>query len=201
MEAAMDTEDRSTRFLRRIDAYLPRLPDNRARRRFLDRQIAGWEHLYARFLVSAGASEPSICPADPPQAADFLLTITGLARRRGAIPAEDRCQMTDHRSAESIRPPSPLIRSPSSGVRPPASDIRPAMLSLLVAADQRCPAIIGQAHLLYYCGLDGSCMGAEAKLRQLKRDTQDLLDAIAGAEAAVKARYKTADHGRRTTDD
>jgi hypothetical protein len=25
-----------------------------------------------------------------------------------------------------------------------------AILSLLVAADQRCPAIIGQAHLLYY---------------------------------------------------
>jgi hypothetical protein len=194
MEAAMDTEDRSTRFLRRIDAYLPRLPDNRARRRFLERQIAGWEHLYARFLVSAGASEPSICPADPPQAADFLLTITGLARRRGAIPAEDRCQMTDHRSVKSLR-------TPSSVICPPSSDIRPAMLSLLVAADQRCPAIIGQAHLLYYCGLDGSCMGAEEKLRQLKRETQDLLDAIAGAEAAVKARYKTADHGRRTTDD
>ena len=29
-----------------------------------------------------------------------------------------------------------------------------AILSLLVAADQRCPAIIGQAHLLYYARFD-----------------------------------------------
>ena len=62
-----------------------------------------------------------------------------------------------------------------------------AMLSLLVAADQRCPAIIGQAHLLYHSGRDGVRTRAEEALTQLRRDAQDLLDAIAGAEAAVKA--------------
>ena len=62
-----------------------------------------------------------------------------------------------------------------------------AMLSLLVAADQRCPAIIGQAHLLYHSGRDGARARAEEALTQLRRDAQDLLDAIVGAEAAVKA--------------
>jgi hypothetical protein len=76
--------DRSARFLRRIDAYLPSLPDARARRLFLDRQIAGWEHRYARFISTEGAFEPVLDPANPPQAADFLITIVGLARRRGA---------------------------------------------------------------------------------------------------------------------
>ena len=62
-----------------------------------------------------------------------------------------------------------------------------AVLSLLVAADQRCPAIIGQAHLLYHS--DGHTMRArtEQALSQLRRDAQDLLDAIAGVEVAVRA--------------
>ena len=39
--------------------------------------------------------------------------------------------------------------SDESADKPVARAIR----SLLVAADQRCPAIIGQAHLLYYARL------------------------------------------------
>jgi hypothetical protein len=64
---------RASRFLGRIDAYLPVLPDDEARRIFLDRQIEGWERRYSRFLATDGASEPAADPADPPQAVDFLL--------------------------------------------------------------------------------------------------------------------------------
>jgi hypothetical protein len=41
--------------------------------------------------------------------------------------------------------------------------------------------------LLYHSGRDGVRARAEEALTQLRRDAQDLLDAIAGAEAAVKA--------------
>lgn len=158
--------DRSARFLRRIDAYLPSLPDARARRLFLDRQIAGWEQRYARFISTEGGFEPVLDPANPPQAADFLITIAGLARRRGAS-----------RSIIGDAMISDLDRRRLDG----------AVLSLLVAADQRCPAIIGQAHLLYHS--DGHTMRArtEQALSQLRRDAQDLLDAIAGVEVAVRA--------------
>jgi hypothetical protein len=77
--------DRAGRFIARVDAHLPTLCDDAARRAFLDRQLEGWEHRYARFLATEGASEPPTGPADPPQAADFLLTITALAARRVAL--------------------------------------------------------------------------------------------------------------------
>jgi hypothetical protein len=77
--------DRSTRFIARLDGYLRRLADDAARRVFLDRQLEGWEHRYARFIATEGSSEPTVDPADPPQAADFLLTITALAARRDAL--------------------------------------------------------------------------------------------------------------------
>ena len=65
--------------------------------------------------------------------------------------------------------------------------IERAIRSLLVAADQRCPAIIGQAHLLYHAGADSTRCNAEQALTQLKRDAQDLLTAIANAEAEMSA--------------
>jgi aminoglycoside phosphotransferase (APT) family kinase protein len=77
--------DRAGRFIARLDAHLPTLCDDPARRAFLDRQLAGWEHRYARFLATEGASEPAADPTDPPQAADFLLTIAALAARRIAL--------------------------------------------------------------------------------------------------------------------
>jgi aminoglycoside phosphotransferase (APT) family kinase protein len=77
--------DRAGRFFARLDGFLPTIPDLATRRAFLDRQIDGWEHRYARFLQSEGASEPEAEPTDPPQAADFLLTIIGLAARRSAL--------------------------------------------------------------------------------------------------------------------
>ena len=77
--------DRTARFIARLDGYLLALDDDAARYAFLDRQLEGWEHRYARFVATEGASEPIANPADPPQAADFLLTITALASRRDAL--------------------------------------------------------------------------------------------------------------------
>src|SRR5262245_61518992 len=82
--------ERASRFLARLDSHLPIIPDRAARHAFLARQLEGWEHRYARFIATEGASEHVIDPADPPQAADFLLTIVGLAARRSALAQDGR---------------------------------------------------------------------------------------------------------------
>jgi aminoglycoside phosphotransferase (APT) family kinase protein len=74
LPAAAARSDRASRFLARLDTHLPIISDRPARCAFLDRQLEGWERRYARFLATEGASEPAADPADPPQAADFLLT-------------------------------------------------------------------------------------------------------------------------------
>jgi hypothetical protein len=84
-EIAGHGADRVTGFIARVDAHLPTLKDDTARRDFLDRQFDGWERRYARFLVTESECEPVRVANDPPQSADFLLTITGLAARRGAL--------------------------------------------------------------------------------------------------------------------
>jgi hypothetical protein len=84
-EIPCPTTGRATRFIARIDAHLPTLKDDTARRDFLDRQLDGWERRYARFLATEGECVPVRVANDPPQAADFLLTITGLAARRSAL--------------------------------------------------------------------------------------------------------------------
>jgi hypothetical protein len=76
---------RAARFLARLDRHLAVLADEPARCDFLERQLDGWEHRYARFVATEGASEPISNPPDPPQASDFLLTIAGLAARRSAL--------------------------------------------------------------------------------------------------------------------
>jgi hypothetical protein len=60
-----------------------------------------------------------------------------------------------------------------------------SILSLLVAADQCCPAIIGQAHLLYHAGLGINPEEAVKTFTQLKKDADDLFKAIADVEAAL----------------
>jgi hypothetical protein len=80
-------QSRAARFLARLDRHLSILADAPARRCFLERQLAGWEHRYARFAATEGASEPVCDSADPPQASDFLVTIAGLAARRSALAA------------------------------------------------------------------------------------------------------------------
>jgi hypothetical protein len=64
-----------------------------------------------------------------------------------------------------------------------------AIRSLLVAADQRCPAIIGRAHILHHA----HCADAERILAELKREAADLFAAIADLESAVQASRR---HGR-----
>jgi hypothetical protein len=62
-----------------------------------------------------------------------------------------------------------------------------AIRSLLVAADQRCPAIIGQAHLLYYARLGATPKDLARTCAQLKRDVDDLRKALADVDAAISA--------------
>jgi hypothetical protein len=161
--SATEASTRASRFMRRIDAHLPSLPDDRARRLFLARQLDEWQRRYARFLVTGGASATGA-----PHAADFLLTIAALARRHSALAARKR---GDIRMSETAMHPR----------------LERAMRSLLVAADQRCPAIIGGAHLLYHARAGRRQWSAEQALTQLRSDAQDLLAAIAAAEAEVKA--------------
>jgi hypothetical protein len=66
-----------------------------------------------------------------------------------------------------------------------------AILSLLVAADQRCPAIIGQAHVLYHAGAGVAPELSTATFAQLKRDAVDLFQAIADVEVAMKTQART----------
>jgi hypothetical protein len=164
-EVTRRATDRVTRFIARTDAHLPTLPDDAARRIFLDRQLDGWERRYARFVASEGCSEPVAVSADPPQAADFLLTIIGLAARRCAL--DDQGEAMSDESADK-----PIAR---------------AIRSLLVAADQRCPAIIGQAHLLYYARPGATPKDLAEKCAQLERDVDDLRKAIADVDAAMSA--------------
>lgn len=163
-ETACRTADRAARFVTRVDAHLSTLADDAARRAFLDRQLEGWERRYARFLTTEGESEPAAASTDPPQAADFLLTITALAARRDAFNA----------TGEAIMPDGDADKSLDRAIR-----------SLLVAADQRCPAIIGQAHILYDRRSGARPQDAMETFTQLKREADDLCKAVADVEAAI----------------
>ena len=166
--------DRTTRFIARVDAHLATLADHAARRAFLDRQLEGWERRYAGFMATEGEAEPTADPTDPPQAADFLLTITALAARRDAFNA----------TGEALMPDGNLDTS-----------IDRALRSLLVAADQRCPAIIGQAHLLHHARGGARPEDAMKMLTQLKKDADDLCKAVADVEAAMSANAAGRTHG------
>jgi hypothetical protein len=66
------------KYLIRIDAHLQTIGGAHARRRFLERQLRGWEVRYANFMMRDD-DEP--ITADQPTASDYLLTICGLASR------------------------------------------------------------------------------------------------------------------------
>ena len=81
---------------------------------------------------------------------------------------------------------APLRLLHRDGRRVRVGALSSAILSLLVAADQCCPAIIGQAHLLYHARSSVQLPTAAKTLAQLKRDADDLIRAIADVEAAMK---------------
>jgi hypothetical protein len=54
--------------------------------------------------------------------------------------------------------------------RKPDNPLPSSILSLLVAADQCCPAIIGQAHVLYHAGAGINPEQAAKTFARLKRD-------------------------------
>jgi len=72
---------RADRFLSRVDQHLSTIPTEDARHRFIAGQMCAWQARYSKFIATDGASEPVTDRADPPSAADFLLTITGLQAR------------------------------------------------------------------------------------------------------------------------
>jgi hypothetical protein len=83
--ASPDAEaDRVSRLLARVDAELPSMTSGE-QRRFLDRLIETWEARYARFIQTGGKSEFFSDKFNPVTAADFTMTIVGLAARRPEV--------------------------------------------------------------------------------------------------------------------
>src|SRR5262249_20184446 len=87
------------------------------------------------------------------------------------------------RSADSAREIAMSEATMSETTR--ANPLDGVLRALLVTADQCCPAIIGQAHLLYHGRLQVPC-DVERTLSELKRDAAGLIQAIAAVEAALQ---------------
>ena len=69
-------QSRAERYLARVDAHLDGLPFGSERAKFLAGQLDGWEERYCEFARTDGKSE-----AADVTAADFVLTLSGLASR------------------------------------------------------------------------------------------------------------------------
>ncbi len=177
-EHAASKRGRDERFLARLDMHLATLANNGARAAFIKGQLEAWQRRYARFIATQGASETVTDAADPPQAADFLLTIAALAARCKAFAPRPATMgsvaMTEHHTC--IPTPGQQQDRRLAG----------ALLSLLVAADRRCPAIIGQAHRLYHVSPNTQPQAAEKTFEQLKRDADDLIRAVHEVDVAIK---------------
>jgi hypothetical protein len=171
-------QDRCARFLVRLDTHLAALASDAARQSFIDRQLEAWQRRYGRFISMQDGCAGTIETADPPQAADFLLTISALAAKRRTL------GKLDQPTARKMTPMTEF-HAPAAISGPESKLLDGALLSLLVAADQRCPAIIGQAHLLYH-GRPRKHEHAQTTFAQLKRDADDLIRAIAEVEAAMR---------------
>lgn len=75
---AASARDRSRGYLARVDSSLESLRPLE-RRAFLVALLNGWEYRYRQFVSSEGSSERA--GGDPATAADFLITIAGIAAR------------------------------------------------------------------------------------------------------------------------
>jgi hypothetical protein len=158
--SAISDCDRSERFLQRVDVHLAPL-DLTSKRKFLRNQINRWERRYHKFESTQGASERVRNYEDPPHRSDFIKTIAGLSTRLCLLDGNELTMTTYTRR--------PLEKT---------------IMSLLVAADQCCPAIIGQAHILYHCTTDVN--RRVSTLNELKTAAQNLLQAITAAEQALQ---------------
>jgi len=157
------TADRASRFIARVDAHLPTLPDDGEPVPFSTASSTdGSTATPASSRRKARRSSPPVVPIrrrPPISCSPSLASQRGASRSAGM---RRRMIMADYN------------RSLSS-----------AILSLLVAADQRCPAIIGQAHLLYHARSSEQPDNAAKTFAQLKRDVDDLSRAVANVEAVM----------------
>ena len=160
-------QDRVHRFIARVDSHLPTLADDGARRAFLDRQLEGWERRYARFIATEGQSEPVAAPAIRRWQPIFC----------SPLPASQRGAWRWTNMRETCLTPTTK------------KSFGRTVLSLLVAADQCCPAIIGQAHLLYH---SGSTTREEPKdIRNIETRGGWVVAALGGSKPRLKRQARS----------
>jgi hypothetical protein len=69
---------RTDHYLTRVEAHLPALVNDAARRDFISREMDKWEERYARFIATEGESHRCGDGPDQPSAFDFAETIAAL---------------------------------------------------------------------------------------------------------------------------
>jgi hypothetical protein len=77
-EERLSRPTRTARYMARVEAHLPALCDDYARRDFISREMDKWEERYARFIATEGESHRHRDDADQPSAFDFTETIAAL---------------------------------------------------------------------------------------------------------------------------
>ena len=99
--SAPPAASRADRFLARVDTALPAMTPAE-QRKFLDQMTRAFESQYRTFIRGQGRkAEYSANPRDPVSAADFTLTLAGLAARRAAI-AKDRDAELDRITSDGV---------------------------------------------------------------------------------------------------
>ena len=70
--------NRTERYMEKIHTMCAGLDTDEDIEQLLRKLKEGWERRYRDFIITEGESEPVDNPYDPPQAADYLATITAL---------------------------------------------------------------------------------------------------------------------------
>lgn len=78
---------RACRYMARVEAHLPALANNHARRAFIVNEMSKWEERFARFVATEGSSHRHGDSPDQPSAFDFVETIAALGALRGRYAA------------------------------------------------------------------------------------------------------------------
>ena len=74
----MKGHSRTWRYIARVEAHLPALADDAARRDFISNEMDKWEEHYARFMTTEGCSHRHGDAPGQPSAFDFTETIAAL---------------------------------------------------------------------------------------------------------------------------